>query len=195
MFRHLVAMVLVAFAVATVSPAGAQAPPPGTAVGTLTCKMAPTIGLILGIAATVGMPLHSQRFLPARGLCRCHGDHWSRCRHHCRRRPGVGRICACRRSNAWKACRHLRRCKRLGERWRWRWCQPPVRRNRPFDSIATAFSRRIGRGQPVSWSFKSHPCPGTMRESAKSSVQPLVAITAATPSSRKVRSQSSEDVR
>jgi hypothetical protein len=48
MFRHLVAMVLVAFAVATVSPAGAQAPPPGTAGGTLTCKMAPSIGLILG---------------------------------------------------------------------------------------------------------------------------------------------------
>jgi hypothetical protein len=48
MFRYLVAMVLVALAVAVVSPASAQAPPPGTAVGTLTCKLAPSIGLILG---------------------------------------------------------------------------------------------------------------------------------------------------
>src|SRR4029077_6243432 len=47
MVRHLVAPVLMAFAVAFVSPAVAQQPP-GTSVGTLTCKMAPSIGLIFG---------------------------------------------------------------------------------------------------------------------------------------------------
>src|SRR4029077_11823269 len=47
MVRHLVAPVLMAFAVAFVSPAVAQQPP-GTSVGTLTCQMAPSIGLIFG---------------------------------------------------------------------------------------------------------------------------------------------------
>jgi uncharacterized protein DUF992 len=47
MFKHLVALVLVALAAAFVSPAVAQQPP-GTSVGTLTCKMAPSIGLIFG---------------------------------------------------------------------------------------------------------------------------------------------------
>jgi len=47
MFRHLMAQVLVVLAAMLVSPAVAQ-PPPGTSVGTLTCKMAPSIGLIIG---------------------------------------------------------------------------------------------------------------------------------------------------
>jgi hypothetical protein len=47
MFKHLVALVLVALAAAFVSPAVAQQPP-GANVGTLTCKMAPSIGLIFG---------------------------------------------------------------------------------------------------------------------------------------------------
>ena len=47
MFKRLVALVPVALAAAFVSPAVAQ-PPPGTSVGTLTCKMAPSIGLIFG---------------------------------------------------------------------------------------------------------------------------------------------------
>jgi Protein of unknown function (DUF992) len=47
MFRHLIAPVLVALAVTCVSPAGAQTPP-GTNAGVLTCKMAPSIGLIFG---------------------------------------------------------------------------------------------------------------------------------------------------
>ena len=47
MFKHLVALVLAVLAGAFVSPAVAQQPP-GTSVGTLTCKMAPSIGLIFG---------------------------------------------------------------------------------------------------------------------------------------------------
>src|SRR5450631_1988652 len=47
MLKHLVALVLVALAATFVSPAIAQQPP-GTSVGTLTCKMAPSIGLIFG---------------------------------------------------------------------------------------------------------------------------------------------------
>ncbi|MDH2351208.1 DUF992 domain-containing protein [Bradyrhizobium sp. SSUT112] len=47
MLKHLVALVLVALVAVFVSPAVAQQPP-GTSVGTLTCKMAPSIGLIFG---------------------------------------------------------------------------------------------------------------------------------------------------
>src|SRR5712691_9950038 len=47
MFKHLIAPVLVALAAVFVSPAVAQQPP-GANVGTLTCKMAPSIGLIFG---------------------------------------------------------------------------------------------------------------------------------------------------
>src|SRR5450432_4433402 len=46
MSRHLVALLLVALAAACVSPAGAQTP--GTSVGALSCRMAPSIGLIFG---------------------------------------------------------------------------------------------------------------------------------------------------
>jgi hypothetical protein len=49
MFKHLVALLLVAFAAARaipVTPAGAQTP--GTSVGGLSCRMAPSIGLIFG---------------------------------------------------------------------------------------------------------------------------------------------------
>jgi Protein of unknown function (DUF992) len=47
MFKRLIAPVLVVLAAMLVSPAVAQQPP-GTSVGTLTCKMAPSIGLIFG---------------------------------------------------------------------------------------------------------------------------------------------------
>ncbi len=47
MFKHLIALVLVALAAAFVSPAIAQQPP-GISVGTLACKMAPSIGLLFG---------------------------------------------------------------------------------------------------------------------------------------------------
>jgi hypothetical protein len=46
MLKYLTASLLVAFAAAWVSPAGAQAP--GTSVGALSCRMAPSIGLIFG---------------------------------------------------------------------------------------------------------------------------------------------------
>ena len=47
MFKHLVALVIAVLAGAFVSPAIAQQPP-GISIGTLTCKMAPSIGLIFG---------------------------------------------------------------------------------------------------------------------------------------------------
>lgn len=48
MLKHLGTLLLVGLATVFVSPAGAQQPPPGVSVGTLTCKMAPSIGLIFG---------------------------------------------------------------------------------------------------------------------------------------------------
>src|SRR5260370_36172340 len=47
MLKHLIALVLVARDATFVSP-GIAKQPPGTSVGTLTCKMAPSIGLIFG---------------------------------------------------------------------------------------------------------------------------------------------------
>jgi hypothetical protein len=47
MLKHTVLLVLVGFAVTCVSPANAQSPP-GTNAGVLTCKMAPSIGLLFG---------------------------------------------------------------------------------------------------------------------------------------------------
>jgi hypothetical protein len=47
MFKHLFALALIALAATCVSPAGAQSPQ-GTSVGSLTCKLAPSIGLIFG---------------------------------------------------------------------------------------------------------------------------------------------------
>jgi Protein of unknown function (DUF992) len=47
MFKRRITPLLVALAVVCVSPAAAQAPQ-GTSVGVLTCKMAPSIGLIFG---------------------------------------------------------------------------------------------------------------------------------------------------
>jgi hypothetical protein len=47
MFKNLMALVLLAPAATFVSPANAQNPP-GTSVGTLTCNMAPSIGLLFG---------------------------------------------------------------------------------------------------------------------------------------------------
>jgi hypothetical protein len=47
MFKHRIALVLGALAIAWVSPAVAQAPQ-GTSAGVLSCKLAPSIGLIFG---------------------------------------------------------------------------------------------------------------------------------------------------
>ena len=73
-----------------------------------------------------GLPLPTQWSLPAGSLCRCHGHARSGYRHHRRRCPGVGRIGADGRPNAWETCRHLCGCER--RRWRWcrRWRQPLV---------------------------------------------------------------------
>jgi Protein of unknown function (DUF992) len=46
MFKYLMTLLLVTFAAVWVSPVGAQAP--GTSVGGLSCRMAPSIGLIFG---------------------------------------------------------------------------------------------------------------------------------------------------
>jgi hypothetical protein len=61
MFKHRIALALMALAVACVSPASAQSPQ-GTSVGTLTCKMAPSIGLIFGSRQRMAC-----RFLPNGG--------------------------------------------------------------------------------------------------------------------------------
>ena len=47
MLKHVVALVLIALAAIFVTPASAQTPP-STSAGTLTCQMAPSIGLIFG---------------------------------------------------------------------------------------------------------------------------------------------------
>jgi hypothetical protein len=61
MFKHRFAPALIALAVACVSPASAQSPQ-GTSVGTLTCRMAPSIGLIFGSRQRMAC-----RFLPNGG--------------------------------------------------------------------------------------------------------------------------------
>jgi len=58
MFKHLIALVLVALAAAFVSPAVAQQQP-GTSIGTLACKMA-FHRLNLWVPAAHGLPVHSQ---------------------------------------------------------------------------------------------------------------------------------------
>jgi hypothetical protein len=47
MLKNLIALAVIALAAVSVSPAVAQAPPT-TSAGTLTCKLAPSIGLIIG---------------------------------------------------------------------------------------------------------------------------------------------------
>ena len=47
MLKNLIALVVIALAAVSVSPAVAQTPPT-TSAGTLTCKLAPSIGLIIG---------------------------------------------------------------------------------------------------------------------------------------------------
>jgi hypothetical protein len=48
MYRHHITLALIALAATAVSPAIAQQPPQGVSAGVLTCKMAPSIGLIFG---------------------------------------------------------------------------------------------------------------------------------------------------
>jgi hypothetical protein len=59
MLKHVIALVSIAIAAVSVSPASAQTPPT-TAAGTLTCKMAPSIGLIFGSRQKMAC-----RFIPA----------------------------------------------------------------------------------------------------------------------------------
>jgi hypothetical protein len=47
MFKNFIALVLIALAALSVSPAGAQTPPT-TSAGVLTCRMGPSIGLLIG---------------------------------------------------------------------------------------------------------------------------------------------------
>ena len=48
MFKNLMALVLLALSATFVSPASAQNAPGGTSVGRLSCRMAPSVGLIFG---------------------------------------------------------------------------------------------------------------------------------------------------
>ena len=161
MFKHLIALVPVVLAALFVSPAFAQQPP-GANVGTLTCKMAPSIGFILdpgsgwlaalfpvvpnppeayvGVMGTIGLDVG----ITAGGVMA-----WA--------------YLLPPQFDTRRACRHLRGCEWRYWRWRRRWCQPPVRRNRTLDRSAAAFCRGVGRDQPVSRSLKSHAFLRPMR--------------------------------
>ena len=69
MLKHRITLVLGALAMAWVSPAIAQAPQ-GTAAGTLTCKLAPSIGLIIGSQQRMACRFAPNGALPARSLSR-----------------------------------------------------------------------------------------------------------------------------
>ena len=187
MFKHLIALVLVALAAVFVSPAVAQQPP-GANVGYAHLQDGALHRIDLWVAAADGLPFRSQWPQSAGGLCWCYGYNWPRCRNHGRRGHGVGRICTHRRSETRSACRDLCGCKWRHWSWRRRWCQPPVRRNRTLDRSAAAFCRGVGRDQPVSWSFKSHAFLGPMRILQKASLS-LHRDPAATSTSCSVRSQ------
>ena len=168
MSRHRIALVLGALAIAWISPASAQAPQ-GTAAGVLSCKLAPSIGLIFGFAATDGLPLCSQRPLPARGLSRRHELNWSRYRYHRGRRHGVG--ASSRRMRApmrgklagkYVGASGCRRRRRRGRR------QRPVWRIQPFDLPAAAVGRGIGWAQPVAGRLRTYAHAGAM--SARSTI-------------------------
>jgi hypothetical protein len=157
MFKHLVALVLIALAAAFVSPAVAQQPP-GTSVGTLTCKMAPSIGLIFGSRQRMACRFTPNGSAPPEAYVGVMGT------------IGLDVGITAGGVMAWGVFAPTAGPKRgaLAGKWRdRRWgrsrCQSPVRRNGTFDRLATAFRRGIGWYQLVSWSFKPHAFLGTMR--------------------------------
>src|SRR2546421_4865717 len=82
MLRYLIALALVAFATVFVTPGVAQQPP-GTSAGVLTCKMAPSIGLIFGSRQRMACRFVPNGPYPPRGICRRHEHNRSRRRCHC----------------------------------------------------------------------------------------------------------------
>jgi Protein of unknown function (DUF992). len=122
MFKHLIALVLVALAAAFVSPAVAQQPP-GTSVGTLACNMAPSIGLIFGSRQRMACRFTPNGPVPLRNMLVL----WAQLVSMSESRQGghgVGRICTHRRSETRSSCRHLCGCERRDWRGCWGWCQP-----------------------------------------------------------------------
>ena len=162
MFKHLIALVLAVLAGAFVSPAVAQQPP-GTSVGTLTCKMAPSIGLIFGSRQRMACRFTPNGPNPPEGYVGVMGTIGLDIRNHGRRRDGVGRVFTHPRPPARRPCRNVCWGKWRDRRRRRRWCQSPVWRNGTFDSLAAAFGRRVGRDKPVPWSFKPHAYLGAIK--------------------------------
>ena len=193
MFKHLIALVLVVLAVTFVSPAVAQQPP-GTSVGTLTCKMAPSIGLIfgsrqrmacrftpngpnppeayVGVMGTIGLDVG----ITAGGVMA-----W-----------GVLAPTAGPRRGA-LAGTYVGASGAIG-------VGVGVGANLLFGgtgrsiALAATFCRGVGWDQPVSWSFKSHAFLGPMRIPQNASPS-LHRDPAATSAKLLGWSQSSEDVR
>ena len=192
MFKHLIALVLVALAIVFVSPAVAQQPP-GTSVGTLTCKMAPSIGLIFGSRQRMACRFAPSGPQPPEAYVGVMGTIGLDIGSHGRWGHGMGRTCTHCRSETRRACWHLRGREWRDRRWRRRWCKPLVRRNGAVDRLTTAFCRGVGWNQSVSWSFKSHAFLGPMKKLQKPPRHPSRLAASSTICS--VRSQSSEDVR
>ena len=162
MFKHLIALVLVALAAAFVSPAVAQQPP-GTSVGTLACKMAPSIGLIFGSRQRMACRFTPNGSGPPEEYVGVMGTIGLDVGITAGGVMAWGVFAPTAGPAARSACRHLCGCKWRDWRGCWGWCQPPVRRNGTFDRLATTFRRRVGWDQFVSWSFKSHAFLGPMR--------------------------------
>ena len=169
MLKHLIAMVLIALAAVSVSPAVAQTPPT-TSAGTLTCKLAPSIGLIIGSRQRMACRFVPNGAYPPEAYVGVMGTIGLDIGITAGGVMAWGVLAPTAGPNAWKTCRHLRRCKRRRWRWRWRWRQPLVWRVQPFYRSAAAFSRRVGWNQSVSWSFESNTFLGTMRLPAKASL-------------------------
>jgi Protein of unknown function (DUF992) len=141
------------------SPVAAQTPP-GTSVGVLTCKMAPSIGLIFGSRQRMACrfvpngPYPPQAYVGVMNTIGLDVGVTA---------GGMGRIRAHGGSRAWRARRHLCRSQRLGGCWRRRRRQPAVRRIRTIDRLAAALRRGLGRHQSVAWCFRTHARAGAMR--------------------------------
>ena len=165
MFKHRIALLLGALAMAWVSPAIAQTPQ-GTAAGTLTCQLAPSIGLIIGSQQRMAC-----RFVP-------NGAYPPEAYVGVMNSLGLDIGITAGGVMAWGvitpnagpmrgklAGKYVGASGSIGLRRRRR-RQCPGWRLQPLDLPAAAFGRGDCRDQPVARNFGAHACVGTM--SAKS---------------------------
>ena len=89
MFKSLVATTLIGMAVLSASPANAQTVPT-TSAGTLTCQLAPSIGLIIGSRQRMACRFVPNGPYPPEAYVGVIGTIGLRHPHHCGRRAGVG---------------------------------------------------------------------------------------------------------